>query len=494
MTSKKRIAIIGAGVGGLTAAAILARSFDVRVYERAPQAGGKIRQVAIGDGAIDSGPTVFTMAWVFDEVFAAAGTTLNDHLSLNKLDVLARHAWRDGGRLDLYADEIRTAEAITEFSGRTDAENYLAFCAKTKRIFETLRDPFLCATQPSFASLMMRSNPIALLGTKPFSTMWSELMASFKDPRLAQLFGRYATYCGSSPFEAPATLMLIAHVEQEGVWFLDGGMQAIATALERVAKKNGAEFTYNAHVAEITAGANSVSGITLSNGEHIDADIVLYNGDTGAIDNGAMGASARRAISLPADRRRSQSAITWSASATVTDFDLSAHNVFFSDDYRSEFDSVFKQDGLPAIPTTYVFAPDRVSNHAIHGAPERLFILVNAPPIGDRHDYTQQEIDACQTRMIDHLNHCGVTVRINENASTVTTPTDFANMFPGTGGALFGAACHSWRASFQRPTVRAKIPGLYLAGGSVHPGPGVPMAALSGKAAAAAILSDSGVK
>ncbi|MHA7873256.1 MAG: phytoene desaturase family protein, partial [Hyphococcus sp.] len=379
------------------------------------------------------------------------------------------------------------------FAGKRDADNYLAFCRKTEAIYNTLRDPFLRAAEPGFFSLIAQGNPLDLLATKPFATMWRELEKSFEDTRLVQLFGRYATYCGSSPFEAPATLMLIAHVEQEGVWVLNGGMQAAAKALEAVAKKNGAHFHYDTHVERILTKSGRACGVALADGEQVEAEHVLFNGDAAALCDGLLGDSASRAISLPANRTRSQAAMTWSMRAKTSGFELSAHNVFFSNDYAAEFDSVFKRAMIPETPTTYVFAPDRVDGKPAAGADERIFILVNAPPVGDRKTYRDEEINACQNRMLAHLGKCGLTLEPAAGTMTVTTPSDFAAMFPGTGGALFGAACHGWQASFQRPTARSKIPGLYLAGGSVHPGPGAPMAALSGQAAAAAIQADCGL-
>ncbi|MEM6390545.1 MAG: 1-hydroxycarotenoid 3,4-desaturase CrtD [Pseudomonadota bacterium] len=487
-----RIAVIGAGIGGLSAAAILARRFDVDVYERASVPGGKVRQIDIAGSKIDSGPTVFTMDWAFQEVMDLAGATLEDEVTLKKLNVLARHYWTDGSTLDLFADREQSAAAIAEFAGPREADNYRAFCSKTRDVYETLRDPFLRAQRPSFAGLIARQSPMALLNTSPFSTLWGALSRSFQDPRLRQLFGRYATYCGASPFRAPATLMLIAHVEQEGVWALDGGMQSIAKALHRVGERNGVTYHFDAHVEAVHESAGRVTGLQLASGETRPADIIVMNGDASALAKGHLGPAGRAALSLPADMQRSQSAMTWSMVAEPKGAPLDMHTVFFSDDYGAEFEAVFERGDVPNDPTTYICAPDRAPGLPIPEGPERLFCLINAPPSGDTHTYAAEEIAQCQDRMLGLLGRCGLTLSNGPDTARATTPTDFNAMFPATGGALYGMASHGWRASFQRPSARSRLTGLYLAGGSVHPGPGAPMAALSGKAAALAILQDCG--
>ena len=489
MRRNPRIVIIGAGIGGLSAAALLSRAFDVTVFERAPAPGGKIRQIDVGDGKIDAGPTVFTMRWVFEEIFAEAGHAFDAVVRTRKLDMLARHFWRDGARLDLYADTTRSADAIRAFAGADDAQNYLSFCDRTRKIYETLLDPFMLADRPSLLRLMFRRNPLALAGISPFATLWGALSRRFRDPRLRQLFARYATYCGSSPFHAPATLMLIAHVEQAGVWMVEGGMQAIADALADIASRNGATFVYGAHVEKILASAGRARGVELADKERIDADVVLYNGDPSALAAGDLGPAVRGAVKARLNAARSQSALTWTMRARRPALDLSVHNVFFSDCYKDEFDAVFDGRRVPSVPTTYIFAPDRLDPAGLRDD-ERLFCLTNAPPATEGAVYSEKEMDSCRKAMIDHLNTCGLALEPLAGTVTATSPADFAAMFPGSKGALYGTASHGWRASFQRAGVRSRMPGLYLAGGGVHPGPGVPMAALSGKAAAAAIRAD----
>ncbi len=193
-----------------------------------------MREVQVGTSVIDAGPTVLTMRWVFEQIFEDSGASLSAVLALRPLGVLARHAWSGAGRLDLFADIDQSADAIGRFAGKAEAAGYLAFCVESRRIYETLRDSFLTAQQEGPLGLARKvglGRADDLLALRPFETLWQALGGHFRDQRLRQLFGRYATYCGSSPFAAPATLMLVAHVEQEGVWIVEGGMQRLAEAL-----------------------------------------------------------------------------------------------------------------------------------------------------------------------------------------------------------------------------------------------------------------------
>jgi 1-hydroxycarotenoid 3,4-desaturase len=490
----RRVAIIGAGVGGLAAAVLLCvRGFDVTVLERAAAPGGKMREVAAGGAKIDAGPTVFTMRRVFDAIFEDAGVSLSDRLNLLPAATLARHAWSENERLDLYADLERTVDAIGAFSGRDAALAYRAFCQRAGAIYGALRDTFIHAPRPATPVNLVARAGLRGLGDlariSPFATMWGALGEHFDDPRLRQLFGRYATYCGSSPFLAPATLMLVAHVERDGVWLVEGGMHRLAATLAELAREKGAVFHYGAEATRILLDGGAVAGVETKDGARFPADAVVMNGDFAALGAGLLGADVARARPAPSGAARSLSAVTFAMRAQTEGFPLAHHNVFFSSDYAGEFDDIFKRGRTPRMPTVYVCAQDRGGDETPTPRPngERLLCLVNAPASDD---LTSSELEQCEEAAFGLLTRCGLHIHRDSQATVVTTPKDFGRLFPATQGALYGPASHGWMASFTRPGSRTRIPGLYLAGGSTHPGPGVPMAALSGRLAAESVTAD----
>jgi 1-hydroxycarotenoid 3,4-desaturase len=454
-----------------------------------------MRRVTLGGAAMDAGPTVFTMRWVFDELFDAIGERLTDHIGLRPVDVLARHAWSADQRLDLFADRDRSADAIGSFAGAAASRGYLEFCERAARIYRTLEQPFLRGSRPNPVTLAGRvglKRLPDLLSISPFATLWDELGHYLDDPRLRQLFGRYATYCGSSPYLAPATLMLVAHVEQQGVWMVDGGMHQVAQSLAALARRRGATLRFDAAVDEIIVRDGRACGVRLADGEEIAASAVVFNGDVAALAGGLLGDSVDRSVPVMEPQQRSLSALTWNLLARTGGFPLSRHTVFFSDDYAREFDDILVHGRLPSAPTVYVCAQDRQDDGSgAAGAPERLLLIVNAPATGDAaHPFTDEELARCESQVFRLMARCGLRIERLAERSLMTTPQGFERLFPGTGGALYGRASHGWAASFSRPGARCRMPGLYLAGGSTHPGPGVPMAALSGRLAAASVLLD----
>ncbi|MEG3165460.1 phytoene desaturase family protein [Sphingomonas sp. PB2P19] len=485
------VVVIGAGVGGLVSAALLAaRGHAVTLVEAQAGPGGKLRDIAVEGAAIDAGPTVFTLRHIFDEVFAACGDSLDRHLTLHPAATLARHAWGDA-RLDLFADPAASEAAIGDFTGAADARGYRDFRQEAKRLFDSLDRPFLRGTRPDPLTLGWRMGVRGFADyrtLRPFTSMWRALGGYFRDPRLQQLFGRYATYCGSSPFACPATLMLIAHAEASGVWLIEGGMHRLAIALEALGRQNGVRFRYGAPVRSIEIASGRATGVVLDSGERLSASAVVCNADPAAIASGRFGAAARRAVSSVPRPRRSLSAMVWTGHARAAGFPLLRHNVFFSRDYPSEF-AALAAGRLADSPSVYVCAQDRADGDHAPRDRERVQIIVNAPPVGDGTGFTQGEIATCTRRMLEGVSRAGLSLDLAPS-TILTTPTDFDRLFPSTGGALYGPASHGWAASFRRQGSRTRIAGLYCAGGSTHPGAGVPMAALSGRLAVDCLLRD----
>lgn len=487
----KHVAIIGAGMGGLSAAIALAGAgLSVTLYEKEQRPGGKLRQMHPGGQALDAGPTVFTLKSVFEDLFAQAGLDFDARIPTQKADILARHVWAAGEVLDLYADPDCSADAIAAFAGDKDADGFQRFARQAALTFNTLDHGFMRRPAPSFTGLMRRAPMGDLLRSSPRKRLWGRLGDYFQDPRLRQLFGRYATYMGSSPFLAPDTLMLIAHAEAEGVWMVRDGMAALAQGLAQAAMDLGADLHLDRAVKSLDIKAGRVRGLILEDGDRVTADAVLFNGDLSALAYGHLGAEAQKAFGPYQPRTRSLSAMTWGIWGRAQGQALHRHTVFFGDAYKQEFDTLFDARQMPPDPTVYVCAQDRDDDCVGPDGPERLFCLINAPATGDRAAYDdaygQQQFD----RMTKRLTLGGLSIAAEPEHIATTHPGDFARLFPATGGALYGPATHGAFAPFSRAGVKTKIQGLYLAGGSVHPSAGVPMAALSGRMAAECILQD----
>jgi 1-hydroxycarotenoid 3,4-desaturase len=465
--------VIGAGIGGLSAAIALAAAGEpVTVLERQDAVGGKLRPVMINGEAYDGCATVMTMRWVFEELFALAGADFTSACPMTKLETYARHYWSGGACLDLHAERAVSIEAIKRFAGKGEAEAYSLFMENARAIHDSLKQPFLKNQRPSLIRMMAQMPLKQLVRVNPYESLWTALRKQFTDRRLVQLFARYATYCGSSPFDAPATLMLIAHVEAEGVWRIDGGMAQLPKAMQTLAEKSGVKFIFNAHVEKIERESAHFSVRFDQGGQAFTCNKIVINADPTAVASGLFGQGLSSAADRVEERNRSFSGISWCGKIGMGGPALSHHTVFFSDDYETEFKQLSQR--LPDDPTVYVCDQG-------HG---RKQVLINAPAKG--------VMTAIESRhsIARRLAACGAEIDVHATVGVTHHPQDFAQLYPATYGALYGRALNTWNATFLRPQARTRIPGLYLAGGATHPGPGVPMAALSGMRAAEALLQD----
>ncbi len=490
------VVVVGAGFGGLSAAVELARRGErVIVLERAAEVGGKARSIVVAGRSIDVGPTVLTMRWAFDEMFAASGRRLEHAVQIVPLPNVARHAFADGTTLDLFTDVDASADAIGVLAGRREAAAYRRFATYTAEIARTVEQPFLRSPRPTMTSLVLGTSRIGLAALAKIDahrSMWRAICSFFEDRRLRALFARYATYVGSSPFEAPATLNLISHVEREGVVAVEGGMSALARAVAELARSLGVEIHTGVVVRDVVTEGGRVAGVVAEHQdgsrEAIGASAVVLNADVATVASGALGGVAASAVDAPDRGRRSLSAVTWAISGRAFGFDLAHHTVFFPEDYSAEHRALFEQHRLPDDPTVYVCAQDRSTFAPSEGEDERLFLIANAPATADGAPLSAEEIERCERTIMARLARAGLV--LTPRATVVSTPTTFECLAPATGGAIYGEASHGALSALSRPSARTRVRGLYLTGGSVHPGPGVPMATLSGRAAATSLIED----
>ena len=485
--------IVGAGIGGLAAALRLSGAgIRVTVLDRAAGPGGKMRTAETDIGPVDIGPTVLTMREVFDDLFASVGASLADHVTLDPEPVLARHFWRDGTVLDLVPDPEQSGVNVARVFGAAAAEDYLRYARLTRSLFEGFDAPMMQAAAPSLTKVAAHvlRNPRLLPRMSGHLTLAQALRKQFREPRLAQLFARYATYVGGLPQQAPALLGLIAHSEQRGVWRVRGGMHGLARAIAGLAERHGAVFRFGTEVTGIETEAGRARAVRTAKGA-IPADIVLFNGDPRALTTGQLGEKLRSCVPESSVKRRSLSANVLGFAARASGLPLAAHNVLFATDPGREYLPL--AHGRPQTdPTLYICAEDRFGARVPDG-PERFEIIMNAPPVADGHQHSTEEREACLTLILARLAAFGLRFDPAPTQANLTMPADFAALFPASSGSLYGRSPRGMMAAFQRPQARTKVRGLYLTGGGAHPGAGVPMATLSARHAAEAIMADLGL-
>lgn len=477
--------VVGAGIGGLVTATLLARNgHNVTLVEQSSEAGGKMGRAVFDGCTFDTGPSLITMPFVLEAFFRHAGTTLEDQLQLLPIDPGCHYRWGDGSRLDIPF----SADAIPDAVGRlspSDAESMRRYLDHAAAVYRATGDVFIFSAFEGFREFFkLRNAPlIPMLPRLRFTQSMHALHTSmFSDRRIIQLMDRFATYNGSSPYRAPATLAVIPHVEfAYGAWYPRGGIYAIAQACERVARANGVSIHYDTAVERIEHDGRRVSGVVTADGETIPADLVVSNVDVHVTRSKLLGLRAQP------PRDPSTSGFIMLMSVAKQEFGLQHHNVLFSDDYRKEFHDIVEQRTPAADMTIYV-------SRSVHTDPtqappdrENWFVLVNAPATGQRNGSWHARRDAYAERIMGRMRQFGIDPVIRD--MQIRTPDDMVRMWSADRGSLYGSSSNSMFSAFLRPRQRSKqFANLWYVGGSAHPGGGVPLVATSGMLAASGIL------
>ena len=484
--------IIGAGIGGLSAAIRLAVAGQrVVIFEQNATVGGKMGQIEAAGFRWDTGPSVITMRPVFEELFQSAGRRLQDYLTLEPVEPLTRYFYPDGTRLDMTSNWPALAAQIAAIEPR-DVEGYLRFLAHAARLHRLTGPVFIYDQPPTWRSFG-RVSPLALPQIEPWLTLDQSIRRFVRSPHLRQLLGRFATYVGASPYQAPATLGVIAHVELTGgVWYPRGGIYAIAQALLRLATELGVEIHTHQPVQQIVVSGGRATGVILADGTQVAAQAVVANVDVTTVYD--------RLLPLNFTTRSIHKKITQiepSCSGYVlligvegTHPTLAHHNIFFAPDYRREFTDIFQRGIPPRDPTIYVAITSKSDpDHAPSGC-ENWFVLVNAPPLGSDFSWLHEEKNY-RKQVLDRLASFGYPLHDRIRHLTVLTPEDLAQRTGAWRGALYGISSNQALNAFRRPHNRCPtIQGLYFVGGTTHPGGGVPMVILSGKVVAEMVVAD----
>ena len=482
------ILIIGAGIGGLSTAIRLAAAGQrVTIYEKNPQVGGKMGQVMADGYRWDIGPSVITMRHVFEELFAAAGCRLEDYLSLDPVDPLTRYFYPNGTTLDARQDRKKMTEQIQEIDPH-DVNGYLDYLRYVEQIHRITGPVFIYDRPPTWRSFLRV--PFAdWFKIDGLRTMQAAIEAHVQSPELRQMLGRFATYVGGSPYLAPATLNVIAHVELNGgVWYPRGGIYAIAQTMARLAAELGVTIRTDCGVREIVVENGRCTHLILETGEIVPGTAIVSNLDHTTTHKRLL--SHAPLANLPPPPDPSCSGFIMLLGIDKQFPELAHHNILFSPDYPAEFRAIFEQGKPPDDPTIYIAITSKTdANHAPEGG-ENWFVLVNAPPLGDAYDWDVNQ-QSYRDRVLQKIVDFGFDVRDHIVTEKLLTPMDLAEGSGAWRGALYGASPNSRWAAFKRPHNRSKdIVGLYFVGGTTHPGGGVPMVTLSGKVAAELVLED----
>jgi 1-hydroxycarotenoid 3,4-desaturase len=486
------VVVVGGGMGGLAAAIALgAAGRAVTLLEAGDDVGGKVGEVVVDGVAFDTGPSVLTLPAILDRVLAPAGMTVAQDVGLVTPSPAFRYRFPSGRLLDVFVAPTATLDSVERALGRPARDELAAFLAYARDIWETSKDDFVFGAAPTTGTLLKLAltRPRDMFRVDPLSSMQGALQRRITDPDLRLLLMRYATYNGSDPFTAPATLHCIAHVELAlGGYGVAGGMMSVARALRRAATKVGVDVRTNARVRRIAVDSRgAATGVELADGTRVDASAVVVNADVAHLADTLLPHSAR---ALPRPSAPSMSGATMvlkarrrhGAAARV------AHEVLFPDDYRAEFDDIFRRHRSPRAPTVYVCAQEQA--HGRTGWPdhEPVFVMANAPALQD--GVVDDGVELLQ-RAQARLRVAGM---IDDDDVVVwqRTAGGLAERFPGSRGSLYGAASNDRRSAFARaPNAVTAIPGLFLASGTAHPGGGVPLCLQSGLLAAQALLGAS---
>ncbi|HOT97456.1 MAG TPA: phytoene desaturase family protein [bacterium] len=482
------VAVIGGGLAGLSGAIELARrGYSVDLFEQTGQLGGKMNEVRLEGFRFDTGPSLLTMPFVLEELFADAGFRRREFLEFVPVEPMCRYFFSDGSRLDASSDATAMERAITLLSER-DKGRFERFMAYSRRIYDLTAEVFLFTPVHEWKKLLNRRH-LATLGALPsidaLRTVHRGVKRFFRDDRIIQLFDRYATYNGSNPYRAPATLNIIPYVEYGfGGFYIKGGMYRLVEALQQLAAILGVRIHTGQRVEEIVTKEGRVAGVRVD-GRLLRTERVLCNADVVTVFNRLLpgfGKERRKLNRL--EPSLSGMIFLWGVKKCHPE--LAHHTIFFSADYRREFSQIFDELRAPEDPTVYVAITSRADAGDAPKGGENWFVLVNMPYL--RPDAAEPDVAGVRRSVLARLQRAGIDPSAAIVCEEVITPRDFLDRYGSNGGSIYGISSNSRAMAFRRPANRSRaVPGLFFAGGSCHPGGGIPLVLLSGRMAAGLI-------
>jgi len=477
-----KISVIGAGIGGLSAACLLAAGgHEITVFEKNEHPGGKMNEFRKNGYRFDTGPSLLTMPFILEKLFKRCGASFSEQVTLMPLSPLCRYFYPDGTAFDNYIDKKLNDEELRNIAPN-DIGNYHRFLDYAARLYDKTADAFIF--NPLFGLADIASlNLVDFFGIDAFKSVSYKVDNSFDSKYLKQFFKRFSTYNGSSPFKAPATLNVIPHVElNQGGYYVDGGLYTISKALHRLAVSLGVQFRFNCPVRKIGTIDGSVRHVVTEHQESHPADLVIANSDASEtylhlLDDTAVSRRKKRRIEKI---EPSCSGFVMLLGVKKRYEKLQHHNVFFSADYKTEFRQIFDQRVMPDDPTIYIANTSINSpEHAPEGC-SNLFVLINAPYLSPDYEWKNNR-NTYGAFVIEKLENYGLYGLKNHiEVCEIITPQDFYDLYLSNRGSIYGTSSNSKLSAFVRPRNKSReVDGLYLVGGSTHPGGGIPLAVQS---------------
>lgn len=477
MSAPLKACIIGSGVAGMACAIRLAvQGFNVSVFEKNSYPGGKLSAFEKDGFHFDAGPSLFVQPENIEALFKLAGENIQQYLRYNQLDITCKYFYEDGVVISAWTNKEKFANEIEAKTGEP-AEHVLAYLKESEKIYRNIGDIFLNNPLQKTATWLKPKIIKALGFTKPgylFSTFNKLNEKKFSNPHIVQLFNRYATYNGSDPYQAPGMLQLIPHIEfNEGVFYPLGGMISVTKALYSLALKKGVQFYFNAPVQEIIKEGKSVKGI-IANGKDLYADVVVSNADVYFTYKQLLNKESIAKQILKQESSSSAIVFYWGIKKEFQQLNL--HNVFFSNNYKEEFNSIFKTKTVYADPTVYINITSKCEPgvHAPAGK-ENWFVMVNVA--SDVHMSEATAINTYRKNIITKLNRIlQINIESLIETEAILHPRKIEEETASYAGAIYGTSSNSRKAAFLRhPNFSDTFQGLYFTGGSVHPGGGIPL-------------------
>ncbi|WP_297761344.1 1-hydroxycarotenoid 3,4-desaturase CrtD [uncultured Muriicola sp.] len=474
--------VIGSGIGGLATALRLHRKgYEVHVFEKNKYAGGKLHAINLDGFRFDLGPSLFTMPHFVEELFSLYKLDPGQFFPYSKKSTVCNYFWQDGSRFSVKSDrETFIAEAADFF--KEDQRSIRGYLKKNKKKYELTSALFLEKSLHQLRTYLSRSTlkAIVKLGDLDlFDSLNTVNRKTFNNPKLVQLFNRYATYNGSSPFKTPGIMSLIPHLEMHyGTYIPKGGMHQISQSLFELAKVQGVQFHFEEEVKKITIKDHTATGV-ITEIDSYQAAVIVSNMDIYPTYKKLLSGSKHPEKILKQERSSSALIFYWGIRETFPELDL--HNIFFSDDYQKEFKSIFLEKQIGNDPTIYINITSKdIPSDAPEGQ-ENWFVMINAPGnYGQDWESLKVKARAAILKKLSAILKQPIEPLIA--TEYVLDPIGIEANTSSYRGALYGAASNSRFAAFLRhPNFTRQINNLYFCGGSVHPGGGIPLCLLSAR-------------